>query len=272
MIDVNKIDQYEQLYGGSAAELYLIQDPPSPCVLKMARREGVENGITKLAHEIEFLKERNHEKNPHFPLVLQSYISSQLVWYVMPYYHDKALLYKIIDRRESCDYQVEHFLEHLISGLFQKIYLKDLQKAEEDFILKRHITRVKRRLQQASQMDPLVQKIGQHEEITINQKRLLNWKPLFDLIENQTDLIQKMSPHYYSLTHDDLTIENILLDRENMNNFVLIDPRGIQDTGKYRDYIYDWGKLICTLNGFVPIKNGEFQFEQPKNGHYNYWF
>jgi hypothetical protein len=105
------------------------------------------------------------------------------------------------------------------------------------------------------------------KETRVNDKKLLNQFYIFEKISHDKNLCSILSPKQYSLTHDDLTVENILISNE--RDFIFLDPRGIADTQKYRDYIYDLAKLTCTLQAFTTIKynkhkimiNNKYEYE-----------
>lgn len=260
--------QYEvigKLYGGSAAKLYILRQGTKEFVLKIANEKGIDNGTEKLKHEIAFLEKMGTQKETNFSQVLEKHIDENLVWYLMPYYKNFCLLRDFLLQKEP--FVCQRVLENLSQKVFQHFYSLEKRNAESDFLLVRNINRVKTRLEQSMEMPDEIKQILEQEYVVINGKQYENYNLIFEKILNRPKMQQRLSPIYSSLTHDDFTIENVLISQVDETDFIIIDPRGTKDTGNYRDYIYDLAKFTCTLNGFTTIKYDEFELSQTGDGY-----
>ena len=132
----------------------------------------------------------------------------------------------------------------------------------DDYAIKRNINRVYSRMEKCKQNDSSLEKLCRYKTVSINGIELYNYNYILQNVLNSQVYLKKISPIVATLTHDDLTIENLIVGN---GQYVLVDPRGVLDTGYYRDYIYDIAKFTCTLSGFTAIKYGNFETTIERN-------
>ena len=260
---INNLRDYKiigRLTGGSSAELYIIENLKNhnSYVIKICAKEGVENGKKKLAGEIEYLKNTNISSRGFFAEVIDLYSKDDIVWYIMPYYQDKKTIYELICE----DIPVKNDIYIIFSDLFNNLFTQNLSEAMSDFVIKRHFDRVYARMKECGMNDERFEKLIHQKTIIVNGRELYNYGYIMQKIRNDSSLMKKISPPIASLTHDDLTIENVMVGGD---NYILIDPRGTSDTGHYRDYIYDIAKFTNTLSGFTTVKYDQFVAWQEDN-------
>ncbi len=254
------INIIKEIKGGSSARLFVIRDKNMKChVIKICARDGIENGKQKLIGELIFLRELFDLGIDYFASVERYFYDSSIAWYIMPYYSEYVLLKDIL-YNENCK---EDLLKIIFDKIFADFYMHEQSRAPDDFLIKRNIQRVKKRLETAARMNfgyPYYTK-----EFVMNGTKLLSVKKIFERITSDKEMMKILSPEFVCRTHDDLTIENILVQKM---NFIVLDPRGNSDTNNYRDYIYDLTKFSCTLGGFTNLKYGEFSlYERGKDDY-----
>lgn len=265
MYIVSKLRNYRivgRLFGGSSAELFILEKVVSTeerkYVIKICAKEGVDNGKNKLIGEIEYLNEAIITSLGMFVEVIDFYYDSDIAWYIMPYYKDKISIHKMICENIEC----KDVISRIFGDMFSFVYLQNIKGAKQDFTIKRNICRVRARMQECERLDKIFYDMSQYGEVIVNGKKLHGYNVIMNKIVSNPRLLQHISPIVSSLTHDDLTIENVIVGE---NKYIIIDPRGIADTGEYRDYIYDIAKFTLTLSGFTTIKYNMFNVDQHKN-------
>lgn len=249
-----------RLIGGSAAELYIIQRIKGGqiYVIKICAKEGVENGRKKLEGEINYLKALEISSIGMFAQVIDFYVGAEVVWYIMPYYKTSKTIREIICEKSDCKDIIFEIWGYLFCNLFDK----NVRLAMKDFAIKRNINRVYSRMDECKKRDKRFERLCKYEKISINNSELYNYEYILQRVEENPVFLRKVSPVFASLTHDDLTIENVMVGE---GKYIIIDPRGLSDTGYYRDYIYDIAKFTSTLSGFTTVKYGQFEVKQKEN-------
>ena len=243
-----------RLEGGSSAELFIIQkaDAKQSYVIKICAKEGVENGRKKLKGEIDYLKSNELSSLGVFAQVVEDHVDPEIVWYIMPYYEDKKSIHELICEEVDC----KDIIFRVFGDLFNNLYCKHWLSAMDDYAIKRNINRVYSRMKKCKQNDSSFEEICWYKTVSINGIEYYNYDFILQSVLNNPVYLKKISPIVATLTHDDLTIENVIVGN---GQYVLVDPRGVSDTGYYRDYIYDIAKFTCTLSGFTSIKYGKFE-------------
>lgn len=249
-----------RLEGGSSAELFIIKkkEAEKSYVIKICAKEGVENGRKKLKGEIDYLKSNELTSMGTFAHVVDDYADSEIVWYIMPYYADKKSIHELICEEIDC----KDVIHRVFGDLFGGLYSKNTIRAMDDYAVKRNINRVYTRMAECRQHDVSFVDLCSYETLNINGTEYFNYDYILQSILNNPEYLNKVSPIVTSLTHDDLTIENVIVGD---GKYILVDPRGISDTGYYRDYIYDIAKFTCTLSGFTSVKYEKFRAYRDKN-------
>lgn len=249
-----------RLYGGSSAELFILEKKESGrnCVIKICAKQGVENGKTKLIGELKYLQRKDIEESGMFIDVIDSYYDANIVWYIMPFYKEKMSIHDMIYADIKCNKEIKD----VFNDLFRNIFSKEKHLAKKDFAQKRNIQRVQSRMKECESLDDRFKELNQYDTFIINGKEVMNYSSVFDKIQNNKDGLKCICPIFSSLTHDDFTIENVIFYSD---GYKLIDPRGVSDTGVYRDYIYDIAKFTLTLGGFTVIKYDMFRVDYHKD-------
>lgn len=250
-----------RLKGGSSAELFIVQKADAkqqPYVIKICAKEGVDNGRKKLKGEIDYLKSTELSSMGVFAQVVDDFADTDIVWYIMPYYKDKKTIHELICEEEDC----KGIIFKVFGDLFNNLYCKRLINAMDDYAIKRNINRVYLRMEECKQNDISFENLCHYKTVIINDREYYNYDFLLQSILDNPAYLQKISPVVASLTHDDLTIENVIVGND---QYILVDPRGVSDTGLYRDYVYDIAKFTCTLSGFTSVKYGNFKADIEEN-------
>ncbi len=110
------------------------------------------------------------------------------------------------------------------------------------------------RINELIKNNEIFKEIFDREHISINGKKLKNWRLIKDEIEQKIGRIYNKDDN--CLIHGDLYFSNILYNSEN-NKYKLIDPRGRWGNGMSGDIKYDIAKIRHSIvGGFDTITNG----------------
>jgi choline kinase len=226
-----------ELVGGSFANLECFT---------VVRKQARGDGRSKLTREIEWLRRVPGEYKAHFPEVLSSSATDEVVSYEMPYYRQPSLrhLLQVGDLDTPGALAV---IERILEFLCTSLYSRDRGSAGVDWLVKHHLDRVNRRLFVLGQRSSLFRDLLGAQRIRFNGTDYFNLPFWIAQLGRRRTLLECLAPTRLCDVHGDLHFQNILVDlRKEPASFVLADPRGEIDGF---DLFYDVGKLWHSCNG-----------------------
>lgn len=242
----------EELYGSSAAQIFVVKHQGELKVLKIACTKGIDNGNEKLRGEIKFFENLPSAIKDKFVPVYDYNLLGETVWYTMPFFEEYTTLKDYILREDSC----YHIVDTIMDFMFKDLYVKHSSFKE---LNDHNLTRVTKRMEESIALDKSFQNIIEAKHIYINNILHMNFGEVLGILTMKFPQIFRGT--FATLTHKDIAIENILIAKD-LSDFKLIDPRGPGRESDYGDYIYDLAKYTYSLNGFTSIKDKEFSLEE----------
>jgi len=252
VVDIDKIGGedgtlfgVEPLKGGSLAETRIIKKLEKKTTY-IVRKEALE-GKEKLRDEIIWLNNLPLDLIPYFPKLINYEIRGESSWYEMEYSPSQTFRYLIINKIIKKE-EALYILKNLIEIMFKKFYSKRISKNKGVYAKKVHLDRIKSRALMTCEKAPIFRRIISCKYVIINGKKYLNLPQILKLIEQDKELLKKIEPPFLCMVHGDLHFDDFLVDISQMPmlKFILIDPRGLDNT---YNYDYDLGKLWFSIHG-----------------------
>jgi dTDP-4-dehydrorhamnose reductase len=230
-----------RLKGGSHSRTFRLEHNG----LALVRKEAYAQGRTKLVQEIAWLLALPKELRRHFPTVIDDERTGKTVAYEMPWYQLPTLTSLIIDHRAPVGHiygKVRNVLRFCTAELYPSVRMTSQPEYARAFL----IGKISERVAETRRLAPSVfGPLFDAETLTINGVTHQNALHLLDRIAADSRMLARLQPPFFTRIHGDLHFDNILVNPENDNDFILVDPRG--DTGG--DPVYDLAKLTHTIVG-----------------------
>jgi hydroxymethylpyrimidine pyrophosphatase-like HAD family hydrolase len=224
--------------GASFAQVYLIENVATN---KKFVRKYIsytnENAIhiDILKRQCDDLKRLHYYKPSMFPKILNEYCSTSEYYYDMEYFEEYEPLSKFTDKiiYES----VSRILNDLITNVY--CYKKYITINQQNKWIKEFLDeKIHPKFKIIGELHPGLHSLINKEYITINNKKYKSIQEYLEVLS-----LDKFTPEFLCPIHGDLTLENILYNKET-NDYKLIDPAG----SRYMDAVeMDIGKLFQSL-------------------------
>ena len=217
----------------------------------LVRKEAKGQGVEKLTWEIDWLMQLPQNLKPYFPAVIDTNRTDDHAWFDMPWYElsnlRKNILTGAYDSIKACD-----FAEQVLDFMFAHVYTNEVDESPaDDCVIKKHILRVKNRVDETVSVAPCLASMVTSPTIVINGKTLLNIPSALLEISKRPILLELLNPKQLRMIHGDLHFQNILVGPTDSGlPFLLADPRGEL---KGSDLYYDMGKLWHSFNGLYDL-------------------
>ena len=176
------------------------------------------------------------------------YVKALKYGHIPEIYNYNPLEMKLIQGKNIYEYdcltkiQKQDIIKNIVEALEELHNLEKPRPACIRDIEDNYINKTFERLSKVKKLIPFTDR----EFIKINGK---NYRNIFFVREEFTNLVRENYPSQFHLIHGDCTFSNIMFDTFNMKT-VLIDPRGyFGKTKLYGDIDYDWAKLYYSING-----------------------
>lgn len=196
------------------------------------------NPDIRLRKQYEWLKRiRNYnDLSIHFAEIVSSKVGNNWFEYSMRNIQGKTITNQMLHndnfrRVKNTIYNAALFARN---SLHTKNIRRNLNK---NYFVKNHMQKLNSRINALIEIYPTFRPFFENDYITINGKRLKNLPLIFKEIINDSVLLEKLQPESTCLVHGDLHLGNIFI-KTNNNDFILLDPRGINT-----DPMYDISKL-----------------------------
>ena len=238
--DTNTIDSFD-LIGGSYAGLNK---------MLIVKKYAYGDGKNKLKNEIIWLNNLNNELKKNFPEVINYNITDkECFFFDMEYYPYPSLRKMILLNMISND-EIFKIITKILNFVFNKLYVNIIGSTPDDWILKNHILRVEDRLNFINRNNDVLKNFIDKEYIVLNGKKYKNINYFINLIKNNKSFLELIKPDQMRLIHGDLHFQNILIKSVELQDFILLDPRGELNGS---DFYYDMGKLFHSFNGLYDL-------------------
>lgn len=208
-------------------------------------RKEAKNMSSGLIKEINFLKDLDEELKVHFPQILDSQVERLPIFYEMPFYELRTLR-ELISKGEIKAEACIEIIKNILVFMFEKVYTQNLENNYKDYLLKTVFSRIEERFEALKKESLLIKKFVEAKKIIISGKEYKNIPELLNILKKDQNLLETLIPKKIHRIHGDFHFDNFLVDPGNINNFILIDPRG--ETNGY-SYDYDLGKLWFSFHG-----------------------
>lgn len=228
---------------------------------KIVRKEATE-GRQKLVNEINWILNLPEDTKKYFPSIIKYNLNSDPVYVEMEKYPMKSLRRSLMDGDIGAEKALE-ILKNIFDFAFEKLYTKNIKETPEKIFEDIYFKRVEDRLIDASKKAKIFSDIVNAENVIINGRRIPNMRKLLSTLKNNKQFIKSVTPPVIRLVHGDLHLDNILVDKNDPSNFVLIDPRGKMYNDLVEgDYAYDLGKIWHSLSGLYDfLHEGQFTLD-----------
>jgi len=240
-------------------------------IIKVLRNNSQEPLVRKesnffnqnLIKEIKFLNSLKNGISQHFPIILDYQINKLPIFYEMPFYNLKTMSENILNSNHPPEYYIE-ITKNILKFAFREIYSKNVEKNKEDYLSKTVFSRIDNRYLNIKNHSPIMKKFIEPNRLVIEGIKYKNIPELILYLKKNKSLLQKLIPKKTHMIHGDFHFDNFLVDDKNVNNFILIDPRG--EINKYC-YNYDIGKLWFSIHGkYDLLREGLFDLEYEVKG------
>ena len=143
----------------------------------LIRKYSDEKGADKLLDEINWLMALPSELKEMFPVVVDHCVMPPEIWFDMPFYDAPNIRKNILSGNFDSSEAVQ-ITESLLDFVFSNLYTRIVSETPENWVMNKHIARVKDRLLQTAEEAPLFRSVLSAKCIVINGERYQNLAPL----------------------------------------------------------------------------------------------
>lgn len=223
-----------------------------------ARKIATEEGKQELVEQAELFRTLPEELKAHYPRLVDVNLDSNPAYYTMDFYPYPTVRKLLIDTDKDSLF-INKRLTTVLTFLTEKQHTWRQTHAPNQYIEKKYLERAQKRLQKMVQKDTNFAKILECTRIYIGDEEFQNAFLMVEAIGRDEKVMNVLNPSILCSTHGQMEFGHILVDEENANNFILVDPRGIQDL---LDPHYDFGKLRQCSHGLHDwLEEGLFEFK-----------
>ena len=250
------------------------------------RKYAFQDAAKKLSDQIDWLKA--HEKTIPVADIISEEVSDGVCFYDMPYYSDAITLFEYTQAGEK--EKAWEIIENTLGMLEERLYKTDkgsdgcqnadggqYAKANNDRTkLERYITEKATKNLDKIMSDRNLVELIKYDFVVINGTEYNNLSKYVDMLSGDK-LTEVFKNDKISEIHGDLTIENIICKRDDLD-FYLIDP----NTGNIFDSKFiDYAKLLQSLHGKyeflmavddVAVNGNRIDFKYVESDAYSYLY
>ena len=198
--DKNSEYKLKELKGGSFAGLKK---------MILVHKQADKIGRDKLINEIKWIQNLDQKASKKFPTIINYEISKNSAWYTMPWYPIDNLRQKIISGVFGIN-EISYNIKPVLNFLWENLYLKKKQKANLDWVNKKHFDRYYKRQNKLKKIQPF-KKILELNKILINGHQYQNLPNIMNEVKNLSDKYKVFVPNSLFRIHGDLHFQNILV-------------------------------------------------------------
>ena len=251
--------------GSNATTLLCIKDGKM-----MFRKYTLGKDAAKLNEQITWLKDNS--KRLSVTDILDMDYNGKICWYDMPYLTDSVSFFDYI--HSSTADASWNILKCVLEDLERCYSSEKEQKADADTIKKYIESKVIGNLKKITEAGKL-KSILAYDEIIINGKPFKNLGCFMDKLMSEEFWTDAFCNDNYCTIHGDLTIENIICNRNYPEGYYLIDPNG---GNIHNSPNLDYAKLLQSLHGGyeflmktfkVNVSDNEISFNMIRSASYD---
>ena len=284
-----KSSHLNKFKGGSVC--HVKYDKRNKCIQKDVEinNEGINNGYSKLFYEAKHMQQYNSANNVKlYPEIYEIKGSGNKLVVKMEYLFNGVTLTDLLFNNLVGRKYIKNSLSNIIDKLFNELYLKKKNIIpNKDYLNINYFDRLSSRIEETKKIlrkrnDYVKLKSALIDGIYIDNVFYPSVSEYNDFLRKNFIALNKLSILNCTESHQDLIPSNIIvdfdLDKQSINGFKLVDPRGEGDTGQdNRHFTYDMGKLLFGLSGFEIFrrknKKDYYSLEcDKKTDVYNYRF
>lgn len=240
-----KILSRQKLIGGTynqtIEKITLLEDQKQSVIVR--KQSALPN--PGLAKEVEFLISLEAELKEHFPRVLNFNQNNAPIYYEMPFYQGLTLKEAISKGQISVELCLT-IIKDILHFMFKKVFSKNLETTKDDYLMKTVFSRVKERYKELSKVSPIMRSFIESKVIVIEGRNYKNVLEILENIQKEKSIMGCLTPKRTHMIHGDFHFDNFIINPENPERFILIDPRGEK---RGYSYDYDLGKLWFSFHG-----------------------
>lgn len=259
----------QTLRGGSNASTLLAWEGNKLLVKKITLPQYAE----KLKAQYDWLVKRHHLKN--IPTILgqkenEKYYSFDIA------YEDKYITFFEFIHSESLK-NSKQIIERIVRFVYQNIYELGERMHSEEHLNAYIKEKVINKTEDTAKLNALVASLLKYQEIIVNGEKYDNLNKIMKKIRNNKKIMKELSTFYNTPIHGDLTVDNIIVSKDN-NGFLVLDPNNenyisdpIVDIGKLYQSVHSGYEFLCQLEK-VEVKGNKINFEENISSKYSELF
>jgi len=265
----NKFKLVKSFRGGSNASTILVWEGKNLVVKKITLPQYSD----KLKDQYEWLKKRQGKKN--IPTVLKEEISSDYYSFNMEYKESYDTFFDYI-HTEKIE-KSKKILDLVLDFVYDEIYILGRRKYSNKEILTYIKKKIIDKVSDTKSINSKINELSNYDTLVINGDNYQNLNRIIKSIKNNKQVMDSLSGFYKTPIHGDLTVDNIIVDRKNVD-FLLLDPN---NENQIEDPIVDIGKMFQSLHsGYefliqmetIKIDNNYINFEENISAKYTELF
>lgn len=263
---VGELRLIETLKGGSNAKTIILSRLDGT---KIVRKVSLLQNANKLENQYEWFKSRRDLSN--LPDIIEEFKDDISYHYDMKYCQDYVPFFDFI--HSSPVSESVNILRDVINFMSASIYVGGSQVNAKGKLVKYINEKVYQKVNDAALLNSQISAFLRNEKILINGIEYDNLFYSLDEIQKNEEMMSDLYNYWSVPIHGDLTIDNILVNRE--KRFILIDPN---DENYISTPLVDLAKLYQSLHSgyefinrleVVDINNSEIAFDETKSLKYH---
>jgi len=214
-----------------------------------------ERGYEKLANEIKYLENIPIHIEKYFPKVIEKLEDSNFIAYSLHKYNLQSITELVLNNLFPIG-QIANHVNYILEKLNQDFYSHYFNYNQNIYFEQFYINRW-RNIDHFFRVN--YTNIYTLDVIDLNGCELKNLRFYIDRLCDDNELKELLVPNQLSYFHGNFHLANILSD---LNNFILIDPRGELLGDKYYDYSKYYSHLVTSYD---QIHFDQFKFQKDNN-------
>lgn len=223
-----------------------------------ARKIATADGKQELIEQVELFNTLPPELATHYPKLFQVDLNSDPANYTMTFYSNPTIRQILINSDKDAEF-INTRLSTILEFLTKKQHEWRKAPVPDNYIEERYLDRARKRLGKMRQKDIRFGQLLDGQRLYLDGAEVLNPLVIIDAIEQDKKVMEMLKPKNVCSTHGQMEFGHILIDEHDHKNFILLDPRGMDDL---LDSHYDFGKLRQCSDGLHDwLEEGLFDFE-----------
>nr|WP_255652702.1 MULTISPECIES: lysylphosphatidylglycerol synthase transmembrane domain-containing protein [unclassified Myxococcus] len=222
--------------GGSNASTLLVWVEQALSVRKVTLPQHAE----KLKVQHDWLQSRRHL--PHLPRILRELRDERSYAFDLEYREQYVPFFQFIHSEEVA--RSKQVLDQVLDFVGTHIYAP-VEPRDEPAVLERYLReKVEDKVRDAAALSPVLAELLVHDTLTINGQRYENILPALARLRANPQALAELSRMRDTPIHGDLTVDNLIVRREDAD-FLVLDPN---NENAISDPVVDLGKLCQSLH------------------------